>query len=145
MLPIRPERANVVSDITWNIIICQGTQGKWVQRSFIFYRNIYSFRNNNHRSQAPFILSSHTSQLFAFFPGRECGKGSHMPPLYKTNSLLSPSRPLANLSLWEVRFLECVLAQTFDIRSKYSSPHDSDNVAVFLTQAASESLVYMSV
>lgn len=40
------------------------------------------------------------------------------------NSLLSPSRPLANQTLWEIRFLECVLTQNFDIRSKYSSTRD---------------------
>lgn len=62
--------------------------------------------------------------LVAFFPGHEHGKGSHMSLLYKPDSLLSPSRPLANRTLWEIRFLECVLTQNFDIRSKYSSTRD---------------------
>lgn len=124
MLPIRPEKVNIVSNMTWNIQICQGTQEKWVQRSFFSYCNIYSSRNNYHRPQSPFVLRTHTLHSLLSFPGHEHGKGLHMSLLYKPNSLLSPSRPLANRTLWEIRFLECVLTQNFDIRSKYSSTRD---------------------
>lgn len=61
VLPIRPEKVNIDSNMTWNIQICQGTQEEWVQRSFFSYRNIYSSRNNYHRPQSPFIPRSHTS------------------------------------------------------------------------------------
>lgn len=73
-------------------------------RSFFFYWNIYSPRNNNHRSFRLSFPWKVTLNTLYFLSWLLHGKDPHMPPLYKTNTFLPPRKPLLTLAI--VVFLE---------------------------------------